>query len=292
MSDATLMSEGGRPPGGKQLRLGRFGRNLLKIAIVLGVALLSEHVFEVLRANRIADMRQFNDNLKKAIGNFSPMSMSTNFSGRLRDDYGWRLLSLRAPFNLTAARDSLLEQYPLVARHLKFWFRANAVIGELSDNAELQRQLAAYHEGLARINQYRFPQWVPGFVSKTLGLPDAFMFMVRGIFAGSLVGKVIGCLALVIVLAFLFSPRCRSLPGAIMLLPLFITLIAWVLFLPVHLAAAVLDWVVLHLFGSPMNAPETSVAAGLSCLWPINWVTQKLAEHHVTEALLKEVDRG
>lgn len=218
MGDAALKSGGGRRPGSKWPWPARF-RPLLKIAIVLGVALLSERLFEILKSDRIADVRPFNDNLKKAISNFSPMSMSANFTGRLRDDYGWRLLSLSAPFNLTEARDRLLRQYPLVARHLKFWFLASALPGKGFDDAELQRQLAAYRAGLARINQYRFPQWVPGFVSKIFGLPDAFMSMVRGIFAGNLFGLVIGCLTLVIVLLFLFSPRCRSLPGAIMVFP-------------------------------------------------------------------------
>lgn len=75
-----------------------------------------------------------------------------------------------------------------------------------------------------------------------------------------------------------------------MVLPLFTTLIAWVFFLPVLLAAAVLNWIVLHFSGSPMSAPETSVLAGFSSLWPTSWVTQRLAEHQVTELLLKKVD--
>lgn len=291
MSDAAPKDEVGQPPSGKPRRLGKAPKSLLKTAIVLGVALVSDPVFKGLEAEHIVDMREFNDHLKNAVSKFNPASMATHFSSRLRDEYGWRLFSFSAPFNLTEARRKLLKEYPLVARRSEFLVRVNMLTGEKSmDDTELIRQLAAYRDELAKINHYKFPYWMPRFVSKIFGLPDATMFMVRGIFAGSLLTKVIGCLTLVIVLGFLFSPRCRSLPGAIMLLPLFTTLIAWLLFLPVLLAARVLDWIVLLLFGSPMNAPETSVVASLGSLWPINWATQKLTEHHLTEVLLKKVD--
>ena len=292
MSDEIPKSEGGRPPAGKRPWPGRFVRHLLNSAVVVGVALLSEQFFEVLRASRIADVPKFNVNLTKAIGDFNPQSMSENFSGRLHNEYGWRLLSLSAPFNLTEARARLLKQYPLVERHKKLYFLANAMIVRDPDYEEWQRQLAAYREDSARIDQYRFPEWVPGFVSKILGLPDALMSMVRGIFAGSWFSKVIGCLTLIVVLLLAF-PKCRSLPGAIILLPVLITLIAWVLFLPVLLAAKGLNWAVLHLFGSPMSAPQTSVLTGFSSLWPADRITQRLTEHHVTEVsleFLKKVD--
>jgi hypothetical protein len=131
---------------------------------------------------------------------------------------------------------------------------------------------------------------VPRFVSTMFGWPDAFMFMVWRMFAGGALSMVIGVVTLVLVLSVLFTRDTGALPGAVMLLPLFTTLIAWLLFLPVLVGASVLNWITIHFFGASLQAPETVTFSVLASIPAVNWCVAKLTEHHVTEALLKNLD--
>ncbi len=274
-------------PGATPRRGGsaRVVKAILDALIVLAVARGSESLFEHLTAERIVDVRAFNTALKEAVSQFSPAAMAESFATRLGDEHGWRFLSAQAPFNVTAARARAAQQFPLAAKRAPFLVDLTALGRSRSVDAERPLDVAAYRDALAEIDRSALPGWMPGVVQKAVGLPDAFLFMLRRMFARGWLSILIGGLTLVIAGRVLM----RFGPGGIIVLPLVTTTIAWILFLPVLGGAALLNWVVVHLFGTPLTAPEASVLATVGSYLPINWATHKLTEHHLTEALLAKV---
>ncbi len=271
--------------------VGKWPVRLIKIAIILAVGWAVDEGAQWLTRMHLVDVPTLNAEIKAAVSKFSPWSMADSMSARLRDEHGWRMFSFGAPFNLRVAREQLRKYYPLVPQ------RAGALV-DLSwlasrtppDTAEYQRQLEEYRRARAKIDRYAFPRWVPRFVSTIVGSPDAFMFMVQRMFAGGALSIAIGLVVLVVVLSFLFTREASTLPGVVMLLPLFTTLIAWVLFLPVQLGALVLNWITIHFWGAPLQAPEAVTLGILTSVPAVNWCTRRLIEHQVAEALIKIVD--
>jgi hypothetical protein len=90
----------------------RVTKYLLDAFLILMVATQLEKVFHVLKTEGVADVRAFNGRLVNAVHNFSPFTLGENFAYRLDSEHGRRVLSFRAPFNMTAARARVDARFP------------------------------------------------------------------------------------------------------------------------------------------------------------------------------------
>lgn len=192
--------------------------------------------------------------------NQHPLAHLRNFGQRLENsEYGWRLLSWNAPFNVTVAREELRREYPEVIGV----FDGQAVIPR---DASLRRLNAARHE--RRITDFltryyaielnRFT-WLYGdedvyslperstvlgrLVTKFLGLPDAFLWVLHQIVAAGLAsilmfGTVLGLSAV----ALRESRRPARRWIKVLLWPLFASALVWVEILFMAISAALLSW--------------------------------------------------
>src|SRR3954471_3677754 len=87
----------------------KFGAGLLAAGLVFTSAL------NALSPAFATGWANFNYQLSAVALDQHPLALARTLASRLREsEYGWRLLSVRAPFNVTAAREALKNDYPEV----------------------------------------------------------------------------------------------------------------------------------------------------------------------------------
>lgn len=150
----------------------------------------------------------FNYRLSAAALDEHPVALVRTFATRLREsEYGWGPLALAAPFNVTAAQESLRRDYPEVTgvfdgvpqvprgarlRH------ANPALYEQRMAAYLQRhqqiQSGRFTSLYDRDDMFSAPNAnvkLGLFVTKVFGLPDALLFTIGSIFRGGAPGVIL-----------------------------------------------------------------------------------------------------
>lgn len=165
----------------------------------------------------------FNYELSSAALDQHPVALVRTFATRLREnEYGWKPLGLKTPFNVTAAREALKRDYPEVASVVNGVPQVPRALGLKRANPELYEQrLASYMERHRRIEAGRFTSLYDRddlfsppnanvklglFVTKAFGLIDAFIYTIGTIVAGGLPGV----LLFATVLALTATPLWRS----------------------------------------------------------------------------------
>jgi len=156
---------------------------------------------------------QFNYQLSGAALDLHPLALGRTFATQLREsEYGWHLLSISAPFNVTTARQQLRENYPEVAAvrdGQPVVPRGDRLKAE--DPTRFTQRLADYSARYNEIEGGRFTSlyrrddvFTPPnanvklglFITKIFGLADAFIFTVRQIFLRGLASVVLAGLVL------------------------------------------------------------------------------------------------
>jgi hypothetical protein len=165
----------------------------------------------------------FNYRLSAAALDQHPVALVRTFATRLREsEYGWHLLGLSAPFNVTAARAELKRDYPEVAGVFDGApLVPRAASLRHTDPARYDQRVAEYLKRYESIEAGRFTSLygrddvfsAPNanvklglFVTKILGLFDAFFFTLGTILGSGLAGV----LLFGTVLALTATPLWRS----------------------------------------------------------------------------------
>lgn len=150
----------------------------------------------------------FNYRLSAAALDEHPVALVRTFATRLREsEYGWGPLSLTAPFNVTAAQESLRRDYPEVTG--VFDGVPQVPRGARLRNANpalYEQRMAAYLQRHQQIQSGRFTSLydrddmfsAPNanvklglFVTKVFGLPDAFLHTIGTILGSGAAGVVL-----------------------------------------------------------------------------------------------------
>ncbi len=248
-------------------------------------------------------LNAFNERVQQAVANFNPFSVHSGFSQRLSDsEYGWRPLSWAAPFNITAARwaaeQALRKELglprgafvpsPEVSDALEEVLRSGPRPREQDPQREQRRlQREEYRrrslEIRRRLDSARFPWFVPTIATKIVGMPDAYMNMVRVMLSQGAAGWLVGGVVLVVTVAL--AGGYAFLPWV--WLPVFVVL-AWLVFLPVRLGAFVLDGIT-QTVNVQLPATDTLMLMSGAIFPPVHWSLHHLAKHYLTEALLRRV---
>jgi len=165
----------------------------------------------------------FNYQLTRVALDQHPLALARSFASRLQDsEYGWKPISLSAPFNVTVARQKLRREFPEIASVVdgKPQVPRSASLRQ-ADPAKYAQRLAAFMERYTQIESGRFTSLydqddifsVPNanaqlgmFATKIFGLVDAFFYMVSTIFASGAAGRVL----FLTVLALPAAPLWRS----------------------------------------------------------------------------------
>lgn len=147
----------------------------------------------------------FNYELSSVALDQHPVALVRTFASRLREsEYGWKPLSLRAPFNVTAARQRLKGEFPEVASVVDGVPQVPRALSlKRADPAKYEQRLAAYLARHNRIEAGRFTSLYDRddlfsppnanvklglFVTKVFGLVDACAYTLATIVRGGLPG--------------------------------------------------------------------------------------------------------
>lgn len=241
---------------------------------------------------------RLNDRLARAALHQHPLALIGTFSDRLHDsEYGWRLLSWSAPFNVTAARSALREEYPeIIGVNEGQPVIPRAATLKRMDPGRFHSRETAFLTRYLQIETYRFT-WLYGeedtfgvpdhtvalgqLATKTFGVPDALLFTLLGIIAAGPVSILLSSTVLAIAgLALWQSPRpSRWWLKLLLWLPLASGLV-WVAVLTMAIAAA--------LFGR--LTPNTPALAAVAVL-PLQFLAARLALR-LASHVLRNVPRG
>ena len=228
----------------------------------------------------------FNYRLSAAALDEHPVALVRTFATRLREsEYGWGPLSLTAPFNVTAAQESLRRDYPEVTG--VFDGVPQVPRGARLRNANpalYEQRMAAYLQRYQQIQSGRFTSLydrddmfsAPNanvklglFVTKVFGLPDAFLHTIGTILGGGAPGVIL----FGTVLALTAMPLWRSRRPA----RTWLKLIAWPTLASTLVWAAIFIMAVsAALFGG--LTPNTSALALFTAL-PLLSMLAKLPLH-------------
>ncbi|MFZ5495752.1 MAG: hypothetical protein ACOZE5_10530 [Verrucomicrobiota bacterium] len=165
----------------------------------------------------------FNYELSRVALDQHPVALVRTFASRLREsEYGWHPLGVAAPFNVTAAREALKNDYPEVVGVVDGVPQVPRALSlKRANPARHEQRLADYMRRHDRIEAGRFASLYDRddlfsppnanvklglFVTKTFGLIDAFIHTVGTILAGGLPGV----LLFGTVLALSAAPLWRS----------------------------------------------------------------------------------
>lgn len=165
----------------------------------------------------------FNYQLSKVALDQHPLALARTFASRLREsEYGWKPLSVSAPFNVTVARQQLRRDYPEVVSVVDGVPQVpRAMALKNADPARYEKRVADYVARYHAIESGRFAGLydrddlfsVPNanvrlglFATKIFGLLDAFIHMNVEIFSSGLAGVIL----FVTVLALSAAPLWRS----------------------------------------------------------------------------------
>lgn len=239
-----------------------------------------------------AGWANFNYRLSSSALDQHPVALVRLFANRLREsEYGWHLMKPTAPFNVTAARAALKQEYPEVAGvfdGVPLVPRANAL--RRADPARFDQRIETYLRRYRHIESGRFTSLygrddlfsAPNanvklglFVTKIFGLPDALCHVIGTILTSGLAGVIL----FGTVLALTAPPLWRSRRPARTWLKLFVwptlaSTLIWAAIMVMAVSAA--------LFGG--LTPNTSALALLATL-PVLYVLAKLPLH-LAESLI------
>lgn len=270
---------------------GRAGR-LSLLLLVIGWAVVAG--ITAARPAFSAAWSRFNYDLSSVALDQHPLALARTFASRLRDsEYGWGPLTLATPFNVTAARAQLRHDYPEVAS-------VAAGVPQVprgtrlknADPALYAQRMADY---LQRYHQIEFRRFASLYdrddlfsppnanvklgllATKIFGLPDAFLFTVRSVFAGGLASVVLFSLVMLLSAVALWQSR-RPARDWLKLLawPTLASTLVWFAILFMALAAA--------LFGglSANTSALTLLATG-----PLLFVLSRMPLHLAESLILK-----
>ncbi len=142
----------------------------------------------------------FNYQLTKVALDQHPLALARSFASRLQDsEYGWKPISLSAPFNVTVARQRLRREFPEVAAVVDGTPQVpRSAALKKADPAKYEQRINAFMDRYRRIESGRFTNLydqddlfsVPNanarlgmFATKVFGLVDAFFYVCSSIFA-------------------------------------------------------------------------------------------------------------
>jgi hypothetical protein len=168
-------------------------RTVKQSALALVVALALSQILLTLRPALSSRWDRLNYQLSVVALDQHPLALARTYGTRLQDsEYGWRLLDAAAPFNVTAARKKLRQEYPEVASVTNGVPAVPRAAQLRSANpAAYDARLAAYLVRYNRIEGGRFTSlyqrddlFTPPnanvklgiLITKLFGLPDAFFF--------------------------------------------------------------------------------------------------------------------
>jgi len=247
----------------------------LKLSLILlvagSLAVWGARSFSPAAANQWSD---FNYQLSKVALDQHPLALARSFASRLREsEYGWKPLSLAAPFNVTVARQQLRRDYPEVASVIDGVPQVpRGVALEKADPARYAQRMASYLGRYRQIESGRFTKLydrddlfsAPNanvqlglFVTKFFGLLDALLCVYVIIFANGAAGVML----FATVLALSAAPLWRSRRPArtwlkLIVWPTLASTLVWGAIFFMALAAAI--------FGG--LTPDTSALALLGAL--------------------------
>lgn len=250
-----------RAPNEEGLRpwLRREAKREAKHALLfLAVAFTIVFVLHLFWAGFGAHWARLNERLARTAVHQNPLALLDTFSSRLHDsEYGWRLLSWSAPFNVTVAREELRTEYPEI-----IGVRDGQTVVPREESLrrlDLQRfhsRQADFLQRYLKIEQYRFT-WLYGeednvdvpdqsaalgqLATKVIGLPDAVLFTFHGIIAAGPVSILVFSTLLALAgLALWEAPRPGRRWLKVLALPLLASTLVWLAVLPMALVAAIL----------------------------------------------------
>ena len=262
------------------------GRALRQGLVLLAVGLITTWALVAVSPGFSSGWTSFNYQLSSVALDEHPLALARTFASRLREsEYGWKPLSLSTPFNVTAARQALKQDYPEVTGvfdGVPQVPRARAL--KNADPAKYEARLAAYLERHHQIASGRFNQLydrddlfsAPNanvklglFATKLFGLPDGSFHTVGIIFTGGSAGAFL----FATVLALAAVPLWRSRRPArtwlkVLVWPVLASALVWAAILIMAIAAAALGGL----------TPNTSALALLATL-PLLFVLGKLPLH-------------
>ena len=263
--------------------LGRALKHGLVFLVTGGAAVLS---LNALSPSFFSGWTNFNYQLSAVALDEHPLALARTFATRLREsEYGWSPLRLAAPFNVTAVREALKRDFPEVASVADGIPQVPRATRLRSANPTLYDQrMVDYMTRYRQMESGRFTSLydrddlfsAPNanvklglFVTKILGLPDAFLFTAGTILRGGAAGIVL----FAAVLALTASPLWRSRRPA----RTWLKLLAW------PTLASTLIWIAILIMAASAAAfggltPNTSALALFATL-PLLYVFAKLPLH-------------
>lgn len=229
----------------------------------------------------------FNYQLSSVALDQHPLALARTYGSRLREsEYGWGPLSLATPFNVTAARQALRRDYPEVASVFNGVPQVPRGLALKDANpAKYEERLAAYMQRHNQIESGRFTRLYDRddmfsppnanvklglFVTKLVGLPDAFIYTVGTLFAGGPAGIILFST----VLALSAMPLWRSRRPArtwlkIIVWPTLASALVWVAILIMAFSGrSVRRTHPQHVRPSPAGCPPLALRAGQSAAAP------------------------
>lgn len=266
--------------------------------LFLAVAFTVVFVLHLFWAGFGAHWTRLNERLARTAVHQNPLALLDTFSSRLHDsEYGWRLLSWSAPFNVSVARDELRIEYPeiIAVRDGQTVVPREESLRRLDVQRFNSRQ-ADFLQRYLKIEQYRFT-WLYGeednvavpdqssalgqLATKVIGLPDAVLFTFRGIIAAGPVSILVFSTLLALAgLALWEAPRPGRRWLKVLALPFLASTLVWLAVLPMAFVAAILSrW-----------TPNTSALVFVAIL-PLLLLAARLALRVVAH-LLRNVPAG
>lgn len=270
-------------------------RSELKLSVILLAAgLVAVYALDKFWPGFNGPWNRFNYQLSSVAVNQHPLAHTRIFAGRLNDsEYGWRLLSWSAPFNVTAAREELQRDYPEVIGV----FDGRPVVPRESslrrlDSARYERRIAAFMARHQAIERYRFT-WLYGgedafslpqnsavlgrIATKLIGLPDALLFTLYKVVSAGLASILLFSAVLGLSAVALRAAKRPARPWIkVVLWPLLGSALVWVAIIFMAFAAAAFGWA----------TPNTSGLAFFSTL-PLQLLAAKIPFRYAEGLLLK-----
>jgi len=265
------------------------GRALKQGLLLLVTGLIVTWALGAISPGFASSWTNFNYQLSSAALDEHPLALARTLGSRLREsDYGWKPLSLSAPFKVLAARQALRRDYPEVTGvfdGVPQVPRAPAL--KNADPAKYEARIAAYLERHQQIESGRFTKLydrddlfsAPNanvklglFATKLFGLPDAAFHTVARLLASGPAG--VSLFATVLALSAVPLWRSRR-PARVWLKlvawPGLASALVWAAILIMAIAAAVLG-------GFSANTSTLALVSTLPLLFVLAKVPLHLAE--------------
>jgi hypothetical protein len=265
------------------------GRTLKWSGVALVVGLAVSQVLLTLSPAVSSGWDRLNYQLSVVALDQHPLALVRTYGTRLREsEYGWTLLDAAAPFNVTAARNKLHQEYPEVASVTN---GVPAVPREAklrsANSAAYDARLAAYLVRYHRIEAGRFTSlyqrddlFTPPnanvklgiLITKLFGLPDAFLFTLGAILSGGLASVLLFSIVLTLSGRALWrSRRPARMPLKLIVWPILASALVWGAIIFMAVAAALLG-------GFTTNTSAVAFCAAVPFLYLLAQMPLQLGE--------------